>query len=149
MNEKKLAVFEKSLIWLCNFCTKQCYHLKESVFVEYLEATVWKTDRKMLVAESILKNWTFTKNGVKSQAFPCIFSKSLQKTSNCCSKRPSFQVWKEKQRKKQTYEEVVFFSFFFKFIYKWLLQHNISTVKKCITYLSVLIGGVFRSSSKI
>ena len=61
-NKKKLLLFDKCLI--TSICTKQRYHLKECVFVQYLEAAIKRcleTDRKTPVSESILKNLNFTK----------------------------------------------------------------------------------------
>ena len=46
-DKKKLPLFDKSVMIL-EFCTKQCYHVKESVSVQCFDATIGvpKTDRK-------------------------------------------------------------------------------------------------------
>ena len=54
-----------------------------------------------------------------------------------------FSNLERKVKKQRTYQEVVFFFqskcfLFFRSVYQWLLQHNISTAKYSIRYLSVL-----------
>ena len=57
-----------------------CYHSKKYVSVECLKAKgVWKTDRKRLLPESILNNFSCAKNGLHHSGFPANFLKVFKK----------------------------------------------------------------------
>ena len=70
-----------------NICTKQCYHSQEwvslfSVWKQPLKG-VPKTERKM-PCWAHFEEFKLHEKWFPSHSFPCKFSKSFQKTSNCC-----------------------------------------------------------------
>ena len=116
---KSFQIFDDSVVFSPNNIT-----IQKNAFLLIIwkqpQKGVWKTHRKTTLPESILNSSNFS-----SQSFPCNFSKSFQKTSNCCIVIELNQICsslkRETGRKKQTHQETVF-------SYKWLLQHNICNI---------------------
>ena len=149
-----------NLCWLWNFSKKIMLSFKRMHFCSMFRINHKKILGKLIEKLKDSRSWVHFE-GLKiyfkrspSQTFPCKFSKSFQKTSNCCivedlTRTKSVLVWKEKQeeRIKPISQLTSFFGakcfLFCKFIYKWLLQHNISyaiylLLSICIPSLSVL-----------
>ena len=133
---KSFQIFDDSVVFSPNNIT-----IQKNAFLLIIwkqpQKGVWKTHRKTILPESILNSSNFS-----SQSFPCNFSKSFQKTSNCCIVIELNQICsslkRETGRKKQTHQEAVF-------SYKWLLQHNICNIS-IAKYMNSLLE-CFRSES--
>ena len=105
-----------------------------------------KVFRKLIkkpLPESILNNLSFPKNCFHHRRFPAYFLKVFRKRRTAAlyqnlTRTKPFLVLKEKQLIRKLFSFLGIKCFpFFKFICKWLLQHNISYAI-CISCLSAL-----------
>ena len=105
-----------------------------------------KINRKRPLSESTLNSLNIPKNGFHHSRFPTNFLKVFENRQTAVlwknlTRTKSALVWKEKkeERNKLIRKLSSFFGvkcfLYFKFIYKWLLQHNIS----CALYLLLSI----------
>ena len=87
LNKKKLPMFEKSLMNI-EVLHETMLSFKEMFLLNFWKQPlkgVLKTDRKMPVAESIFKNYNFTKNGCHWRRFSAYFLKLFKKRRTAAS----------------------------------------------------------------